>query len=200
MAEANVIEDLRHQEIQKTVKVKWLARWVSRLYVKFGEYLYQKGFISQIVDVDSLTGAYNRNFFERWVPKLLAQSRRSGVQLAFVNFDVNDLKKTNDSEGHNAGNILLRRFVRVLSRGLRESDLIFRVGGDEFVAILWSCDATLAQKKIEKIKTKLEKKKVYFSFGVVEAETKKSLTMMVNEADELMYEMKRKMKGKRGVR
>jgi len=191
-----IVSEIRNLELKKKLRVLWLAKAIGKMYMRLGDYLYRNGLISEIVDVDVLTGLYNKNFFDRWVPKILSQAKRARVVVTFVNFDLNDLKKKNDTEGHLAGNYMLKVFAKYLSGGFRDSDVVFRVGGDEFVAVLWSCDTELAIKKVETIKVSLEKKGVYFSYGVVDSEKYDSLSRLVSEADALMYEMKREMKAK----
>jgi diguanylate cyclase (GGDEF)-like protein len=197
----NPVEAIRHEEMKKTVRVGFVAKAINKFYISLGDYLYRKGFVSEIADSDSLTGFFNKNFFDRWTPKVLSQANRSGTTLSFVYMDMNDLKKVNDTLGHKEGDKMLRIFARAVTKGFRLSDLIFRLGGDEFLAVLWSCNKEVAEKKTKKIQDKLAKKKnIHFSFGVAESKGKPRLEEIVQEADRLMYEMKREMKGKRNVR
>lgn len=167
MTEANPVEIVRHAEMVKKVKMGWLARLINNFYLSLGQRLYEQGYVSEMADTDALTGLYNRNFFDHWMSKILAQANRSGVTLAFVYMDVNDLKKVNDQEGHNKGDLMLRRYSKALVKGYRISDLLFRIGGDEFVAVLWGCSKELAVKKTAAIQKKLAiKKGIHFSFGV----------------------------------
>ncbi len=192
----NLIDNLKHEAVRKHVKFLWLAKLLTKIYLRIGEYLFKNGLISDVVDVDVLTGLYNRNFFERWSPKLVAQAKRSGVVISLINFDLNDLKKTNDTKGHEAGNKMLRKFARKVTKKIRESDLLCRIGGDEFVAVMWACDTEKAIVKIEKVVKILRKEKIYFSYGVVDSSSGLGLSEMISEADKLMYTMKREMKRK----
>lgn len=188
------IDQLRHEELKEKVKVDFIARLLRKFYTTFGEFLYNGGYISEITDSDSLTGLYNRNFFERWVSKVLAQASRNKIALSFVYVDVNGLKQVNDFQGHKAGDKLLKTFSKRLASELRDSDLAFRLGGDEFAIILWSCDKENATKKILAVREKLEKDNIRFSFGIVEAKGRVAVKGIIKEADALMYEMKREMK------
>lgn len=192
----NPVQIVRQEEMERVVKLSFLARILIKLYHATGEYLYKNGFISDLADVDRMTGLFNKNFFDQWAPKVLSQARRSETVLSFVYIDVNDLKKINDSLGHAYGDKMLKTFAKTLLHSLRSSDLVFRLGGDEFAVILWNCSKEWAIEKILKIRGELDKKGVEFSFGVVEDDGKKTIEMIMRGADTLMYEMKKKMKRK----
>jgi diguanylate cyclase (GGDEF)-like protein len=88
-----------------------------------------------------LTGLYNRRQFEAELDRELALSQRSGRRGVVLLIDLDRFKEVNDTFGHAAGDELLRGTAAVLSQRLRGSDLIARVGGDEFAAILIDTDA-----------------------------------------------------------
>lgn len=198
MEQINPVEMVRDEEMKRKVRVGFLARAINKFYVSLGEALYNRGFVSEVADSDALTGLFNRNFFDRWMKKVLSQANRSKTVLSFVYMDVNDLKKKNDKFGHKAGDRMLKDFAKAVTKGFRLSDLIFRLGGDEFVAVLWSCDRETAERKTKLIQEKLRKrKKIHFSFGIAESAGSSSLQEIVEEADRLMYEMKKEMKGEK---
>lgn len=85
---------------------------------------------------DSLTGLANRHQFNLRGENLFALARRSGRHLTLLNMDLNDFKVINDTRGHNVGDQVLIHVARQLRRCFRESDLVARVGGDEFLALL----------------------------------------------------------------
>jgi diguanylate cyclase (GGDEF)-like protein len=191
---AKLIEDLQIDEAKKVVRVRGLARALIFIYQKIGIYLYERGFLSQVVDADELTGAYNRSFFGQWSKRIYQQALRSGEALSLVYVDLNDLKKLNDTVGHKHGDRLLKKFVNLLYQGTRSSDVIFRVGGDEFVVLMWSCTNEQAETKMTKIQARGEKKDVRFSFGVVEVGLVGGVDKAIKLADEKMYMMKKEMK------
>lgn len=86
---------------------------------------------------DSMTGLYNRRFFEE---ELLRLDTKRNLPLTLVMFDVNGLKLTNDTFGHKAGDVLLKKVAEGLKEECRDDDIIARIGGDEFVAILPKTD------------------------------------------------------------
>ena len=93
---------------------------------------------------DDLTGAYNRRHAIFSLRELFARSKRYGTQFSMIYFDLNGLKKVNDQYGHMAGDLLLRSVVSVCEKLLRESDMLFRMGGDEFMVL---CPDTLLRRQ-----------------------------------------------------
>jgi diguanylate cyclase (GGDEF)-like protein/PAS domain S-box-containing protein len=85
---------------------------------------------------DPLTGLPNRAVFEDALDRALEGARRTGTRLALVYLDVDDFKRINDSHGHAAGDEVLKAFAARIRRCVRSSDLVARVGGDEFVVVL----------------------------------------------------------------
>ncbi|MGN2393641.1 GGDEF domain-containing protein, partial [Pelomicrobium sp. G1] len=82
---------------------------------------------------DPLTGLYNRRFLEEALARELARARRLQASLALVMADVDRFKSFNDSFGHEAGDMVLQSLARLLKSSLRDSDMVCRYGGEEFV-------------------------------------------------------------------
>jgi diguanylate cyclase (GGDEF)-like protein len=93
---------------------------------------------------DRVTGAYNRQAFEPMASDAISTALRSGEPLSVVLFDLDDFKRYNDTHGHNAGDAALREVARVAMTVVRRSDVVGRWGGDEFLLLLPSCEATTA--------------------------------------------------------
>ena len=89
---------------------------------------------------DSLTGLLNRRGFESQMAFAMALARRSTRPLSVIAVDVDHFKRVNDTYGHEAGDEVLRRLARTLETRLRGSDVIARLGGEEFVALLPDTD------------------------------------------------------------
>ena len=85
---------------------------------------------------DSLTGLYNRRYLEVHMQKLLQKSQESRKSLGVIMIDIDHFKKVNDTYGHNVGDEVLKIFAERLKNGLRSFDLVARLGGEEFVAML----------------------------------------------------------------
>ncbi len=86
--------------------------------------------------LDSLTGCCNRRSFEELFHKEAERSRRLGRGIAVLFIDLDHFKSVNDRFGHGVGDVVLQHAARRIERALRESDLLFRWGGEEFVALL----------------------------------------------------------------
>ncbi|MDD2224924.1 MAG: GGDEF domain-containing protein [Candidatus Shapirobacteria bacterium] len=106
--------------------------------------------------VDSLTGCYNRNFFEKFKQEHFDPNRDNNrIGLVFV--DVNNLKIINDTQGHEAGDTLIKNTANFLKSNFRKEDLIIRLGGDEFIVICRNYDnsSNFEEKLLYKITEKL---------------------------------------------
>ena len=94
---------------------------------------------------DALTGLLNRRGFETQMAFAVALARRSSRPLSLITVDVDHFKRVNDTYGHEAGDEVLRRLARTLQSRLRGSDVVARLGGEEFVALLPDTDLNGAQ-------------------------------------------------------
>ncbi len=99
------------------------------------------------VDVDPLTETLNRRGFGRELKRSLAYVKRYGVSAALVYLDLDEFKPVNDRHGHAAGDAVLKAIASALLRHVRASDVVARIGGDEFVVLLWNVDAAAAASK-----------------------------------------------------
>lgn len=144
---------------------------------------------------DALTGIYNRTFFEAEMRRI-EKSREYPVSILMA--DVDDLKKTNDSLGHPAGDDLLKRATAVLVSAFRAEDVIARIGGDEFAVLLPHTDATAAAEALARVKKNLQTVNanaphpvpLSFSLGIATGEKGTPLSQVMKEADRRMYENK----------
>ncbi|MAU40643.1 MAG: GGDEF domain-containing protein [Kordiimonas sp.] len=92
--------------------------------------------LEQLADQDTLLPMANRRAFVREVTRMISYCDRYGVDCSLVYLDLNDLKKINDDYGHAAGDAALQHMAVQMQRNLRDSDIIGRLGGDEFGIIL----------------------------------------------------------------
>jgi diguanylate cyclase (GGDEF)-like protein len=90
------------------------------------------------IDIDPLTETLNRRGFERELKRSLAYVKRYGVSAALVYLDLDDFKPVNDRHGHAAGDVVLKAIAAALISHVRASDVVARIGGDEFVVLLWN--------------------------------------------------------------
>ncbi len=148
---------------------------------------------------DDLTGAYNRRHAMYSLRELFARSKRYGTQFSLIYFDLNGLKRVNDEHGHLAGDLLLRSIVSTSKKLLRESDMLFRMGGDEFMVLCPDTDLkgtfVCVERMLEAVKAlTIVNQTVSFAYGVASStEDYKDMDEMLHSADVSMYECKRKM-------
>lgn len=111
---------------------RWLAAWLALAA--------QQSQLRGEAFTDSLTGAWNRRYFERFMESALRASQRERRHLTILVFDIDDFKRYNDQFGHAAGDSILVETVRLLKSVIRPSDKVCRIGGDEFVVIFHEPD------------------------------------------------------------
>ena len=92
------------------------------------------------IDVDPLTETLNRRGFERELTRSLAYVKRYGASAALIYLDLDGFKPVNDRHGHAAGDAVLKAVAAALVRHVRASDVVARIGGDEFVVLLWNVE------------------------------------------------------------
>lgn len=152
---------------------------------------------------DDLTGLYNRRGFLALGGQQLKLARRRGHSHLVLFIDLDDLKQINDGEGHETGNEAIREAAAVLRQTFRETDVIARVGGDEFVVLLEGIDQdrfrVLAERLEERLgaaNRRLSTFRLSMSWGTAEfdPDRPRALEELLREADLAMYEVKRRKK------
>lgn len=96
--------------------------------------------LQRMATVDKLSGLFNRQFFEVLFEKAANTAMRQGYDLSLLLFDIDRFKEINDRLGHLAGDALIEQVARVAQEDRRDSDIVARWGGDEFVVLLSGCD------------------------------------------------------------
>ncbi len=107
---------------------------------------------------DGLTGVYNRSYLELTLERTAKELRRNGGVVSILFVDVDGMKRVNDSEGHPAGDTLLRDLAELLGTSCRETDFVARYGGDEFVMLMPGTDAEGAHQVLAKIDGAIDKR------------------------------------------
>lgn len=88
--------------------------------------------------LDDLTGFYNRRYFTQWFETEMRRAKNYLLPLSLFMFDIDHFKAVNDTHGHNAGDLVLKKLGKVIRHHTRSSDLVARYGGEEFVVIITS--------------------------------------------------------------
>jgi diguanylate cyclase (GGDEF)-like protein len=146
--------------------------------------------ILQVRDVsrhDPLTGALNRWGLVDQAQIVQALSQRSGAAISVAFLDLNGFKRFNDEHGHLAGDRLLIALAQNLQNNLRATDLVARVGGDEFVLILPGVDSVQAAQVIDRLQPSLP---IEVTYGVADWHPRDTLSEVIEHADQLMYQRK----------
>jgi diguanylate cyclase (GGDEF)-like protein len=115
-----------------------LAAEVERLAAELNASQTRISELEARIDVDPLTETLNRRGFERELKRSLAYVKRYAVSAALIYLDLDGFKPVNDRHGHAAGDAVLKAVAAALARKVRTSDVVARVGGDEFVVLLWN--------------------------------------------------------------
>jgi diguanylate cyclase (GGDEF)-like protein len=105
---------------------------------------------------DALTGLYNRRMFEQHLPQLVDRTRAEGSYLSLLMIDLDYFKEVNDTLGHAAGDRLLATIGQIIRSGIRDTDLAFRYGGDEFVVVLPETDREHAEGLAQRLNSLVE--------------------------------------------
>ena len=108
--------------------------------------------LEKMVSIDSLTRVHNRNSYEAQVRLEIERAQRDRKELAFLMIDIDDFKRVNDVHGHEAGDRILRLVAQAMKRHLRKIDLLFRYGGEEFIALLPGAGREPAARTAERVR------------------------------------------------
>lgn len=184
-----------------TMSLEWqgMTSWVHILQEISSEKRLERRLESKAYH-DSMTGIYNRRFFGEYVKRMLEQ--QMDFLLGYI--DLDNLKGVNDHFGHSEGDRYLRSLVKILRVIFRSTDIVARIGGDEFCIILENCSMEVAEEKMRTAqKLFLEESGEYlnnFSYGLIAVKGRENtLTAeeILSRADRAMYECKRKNKKNR---
>jgi diguanylate cyclase (GGDEF)-like protein len=145
---------------------------------------------------DVMTGLYNRAYFEEAIQKL---ESKCDDPISFIVVDLNELKITNDTFGHNTGDKLIRRAAEVLKASIDEEYTVARIGGDEFIIIMPGADAEAANTIIQRVQSLIAVNNKYYhkpllslSLGAATSVPGLSLEKIISLADDAMYRNKGK--------
>ncbi len=156
--------------------------------------------MEQVADRDQLLPVLNRRAFVRELTRYISFAVRYGTPASLVYFDLDGFKLINDSHGHSGGDAVLEHFAQILLANVRDSDIIGRLGGDEFGVILSHANQIQAQTKAATLAQKLNESPASFqgrgiplgfSFGAFELTSGDSADLAIARADEAMYAHKR---------
>lgn len=160
---------------------------------------YQKK-LETMATTDKLTGAANRQAFDMLFEQALKGVRRNKTPLSAVMFDIDHFKEVNDTFGHTTGDTCLKCVAGIARSRIREMDILFRWGGEEFLILLADCSLDQAAKIADDIRVSLTRCKevahhgrnvtVSASFGVAQLADSDVSTDLIRRADQALYSAK----------
>jgi diguanylate cyclase (GGDEF)-like protein len=155
-------------------------------------------------DVDPLLDILNRRGFERELKRSLAYVARYGTPGVLMFIDLDGFKTVNDRYGHAVGDKLLKAVAAELAARVRASDVVGRLGGDEFGVVMWHIGAEQAQAKARELETVIEAAGILYgtqqlhvgaSAGTVALDAELDPDALIDAADRAMYARKRERRG-----
>jgi diguanylate cyclase (GGDEF)-like protein len=153
---------------------------------------------------DTLTGLANRRVFNERIPPLLAGAERHGRKITLCSMDLDKFKQINDKLGHAEGDRVLQKVAITLAEMVRGSDILVRMGGDEFILVLPETDLQAANKLAQRITEAIDRLGIYsspdeklgISIGLAEWSPGLSQVDWLQKADELLYQAKNTGRGR----
>ena len=134
--------------------------------------------LHQMAIRDALTGLYNRRFLEGNINPIIAGVQRRQSNMAILMADMDYFKKVNDEFGHESGDSVLKGLSHILQNAVRQSDLVIRYGGEEFLILLVDCQPKgFAAQIAEKIRSQVEA----FQFRIEGGNIRKTLSIGISE-------------------
>jgi diguanylate cyclase (GGDEF)-like protein len=162
------------------------------------------GFLERLADEDALMPISNRRAFVRELSRVMAGAQRYGTPASVIYFDLDGLKRINDTLGHAAGDAALQHCGRLLVESVRTSDFVGRLGGDEFGVILVQTDEETASKKAVSLAETIAGKPLEWqgkeiplsvSWGVHSFNGTEDVAGALDAADRAMYNNRKESRG-----
>ncbi|MFN3521072.1 MAG: GGDEF domain-containing protein [Phenylobacterium sp.] len=193
LAETDLTPPVRSAVQTLLTEIDDLRSEVGRLKARLAE-------VEGLADRDPLTPLLNRRALVRELGRIRTFAARYGSPASLIYFDLDGFKLVNDRFGHAAGDAALKAVAERLSAQVRESDIVGRMGGDEFAVILAQADHAAAEAKGQALARAIEAQPITFgdwsaplhiSYGVCEITPDRAPEDVVAEADQAMFVRKR---------
>lgn len=149
---------------------------------------------------DALTGVHSRLAYDEQIRQEMARWHRYSIPFSYVIIDADHFKNINDEFGHSAGDKALKIISQIMLKGIRQSDSVFRIGGEEFVLILTNTDANQADRLIAKLRKSISDSSIHFkkhrvhltvSAGITETRSEDNVESIYERADKALYRAKK---------
>lgn len=167
-------------------------------FTDISETMQEQFMLEKKVSLDKLTGAYNREFFDKQTQKIIMDTQEEGKFLGIIYFDIDHFKDVNDTYGHNVGDYVLQELVKRVTESIRSDDYLIRWGGEEFLVLVATKSLKETYKTAEHLRSMIENhyfehvKKVTCSFGVTLHNNNEAIAETLARADKALYTSKEK--------
>ena len=148
--------------------------------------------LSRLATTDTLTGICNRGKIEESLRQEMARASRYGTPLSIILFDLDGFKEVNDSLGHSCGDQVLQEVAAMVGKQIRETDVLGRWGGDEFMVLCPQTMADDARNMAEKLLQQVENlpRRITIGCGLAGSRPKESMAALINRPDKALYAAK----------
>lgn len=208
---SNTIEhfDKLVRDVEKIIKIsdgqqEYLHRIQSDLKKEIEDRIRAEEKLRYFAAIDTLTGCYNRGMGLTFLANEINAIKRNKGYFSICYIDVNGLKNVNDNFGHFEGDELLVLVCRFLKHGIRDNDILCRLGGDEFIILFPNMKEDRVEQIVKNVslnievenKKKLKNYEISFSYGIVQVDYTYTgnIDEIIQRADEKMYDYKQKYK------
>ena len=192
--------------------LNYLVTYLNTTSKKFSKFS-EADKLKSLVHVDDVTGLYNQRKFLKDIDEQIERFNDQGEMFSVIFIDIDHFKSVNDGHGHLVGTQLLSDVAKVLTRVVRETDLCYRYGGDEFVIVVPTCDSKNAKDVGMRVLNGISNENFYvseekgmngshtFSLSVSVGvatfpEDAKTRVQIISIADKMMYKAKQSGRGK----
>jgi len=174
----------------------FLTIFLIFFYIKCQKYKRKNKKLHQKSICDPMTDLYNYEHFE-------SRLKKEELPYTLMMLDIDNFKKINDHYGHQVGDEVIKYLSKRLKNNLKNTDIICRYGGDEFIIALLNCDINKSNDIAKKIKTKINNKyktknndliNITTSIGIYEPDSKDTIRSMVYKVDQALYQAKDNVK------
>lgn len=182
------------QDMQLVELLGQLLSSILQAELRQSEQIRQHELLQEEASKDELTGLYNRRAWEKLLRAEEERCMQYGHPAAVLFIDLNDLKKVNDSLGHDEGDKLIRNAAQVLRDNVRINDIVARLGGDEFVILSVENDETSTESLVDRLINAFAAANIGAAIGMAMRHPGHGLFAALAQADQNMFEYKRRKK------
>ncbi len=196
-----LIAEHRAENLKKRLQITFYAILINLILILFILWISKiliKDKLEYFANYDSLTNTLNRKTFYIYLNNFIKISKRYNKPFCLFIFDIDFFKEINDSQGHQIGDEILKSIINLIKNEIRETDILARFGGDEFLILTPEINikkglviAEKVRKTIENI-TFINDIKTTISFGLTEYKNEDTINSIMNRADNALYQAKNK--------